>query len=848
MIRRASVLLLPFAMCFVLAIASQGQSQPLLTSHTRAAVVNGEVQSLGRLPANQTMRFDIVLALRHAPELQNFLNDVYDPSSAHYRQFVTVKEFTERFGPSQEDYDALIEFAKANSFTMTGGSRDAMDVAFTAPVRNIEKAFHIQMGVYQHPNENRTFYSPDREPTVDLSFQLWHISGLDNFTLPRTALLKAAGKAKPTVTGSGPGGDFLGSDMRTAYYGSGPLNGAGQTIGLLEYAGTDLADLNTYYKNVGQTLNTPITLVSVDGTSVNCLNSQGCDDTEQTIDMTQALGMAPNTSSLVMFIGSSDTALLSGMSSYSPLPAQLSASWIWSTSPSEDDPYFQRMAAQGQNYFNASGDDAEFNSGYPTWPCDSAYVTSVGGTDLVTQSAGGPWASETGWEDSGGGYWPADNIPFPSWQAGVVNSQNKASSTYRNAPDVAANANFTFYYCSDQSGCGTGLGGTSFAAPMWAAYLALANQQGAANGNPPLGFINPTVYQIGLGSSYNTNFHDVTSGSNGFPDVTGYDLVTGWGSPNGASLINALSGPAGPSFTLTANPFSLTLGQGASGSSTVTVTDFDGFNGSVTLSASGVPSGVTATFNNNPTTTSSTVTFNVALSVASGTYNVAINGVSGTLTSQTGIQLVIPPAPLVQLSVTSLAFGNEAVGQTSKTKVVTIKNTGAATLKFTNIATSGDFTLVGNFCGGQIGIGGSCSVTVSFAPTQTGARTGTLTFTDNAPNSPQTVSLSGTGTADATLTPLTAKFAKTKVGTSSAAKTFTFTNKETAALSSISASTTGNFSISATTCTSSLAAKSKCTISVIFTPTGTGVETGTLQVSSSAFGSPQTSSLSGTGK
>src|SRR6202046_1255719 len=238
MIRKVSVLLLMFAaMLAVFSIASQAQSQPLLTRQTRDAVVNGEVQMVGHLPAAQILHFDIVLALRHAPELQNFLQDVYDPSSSSYRHFVTVKEFTERFGPSQEDYDALIQFAKVNGFKITGGSRDAMDVRFTAPVGTIEKAFHVTMNLYQHPTENRTFYSPDREPTVDLPFQLWHISGLDNYTIPRPAVVHRPASLAKSEAGSGgscPGGSFCGSDMRAAYYGNGSLNGTGQSVGLFE--------------------------------------------------------------------------------------------------------------------------------------------------------------------------------------------------------------------------------------------------------------------------------------------------------------------------------------------------------------------------------------------------------------------------------------------------------------------------------------------------------------------------------------------------------------------------------------------------------------------------------------
>jgi len=97
--------------------------------------------------------------------------------------------------------------------------------------------------------------------------------------------------------------------------------------------------------------------------------------------------------------------------------------------------------------------------------------------------------------------------------AGVINSSNKGSTTYRNGPDVSANANFTFYVCADQTTCTANeYGGTSFATPMWAGYVALANQQLVADGYPTLGFINPYLYSFGVSSSYDTDFHDITSG------------------------------------------------------------------------------------------------------------------------------------------------------------------------------------------------------------------------------------------------------------------------------------------------------------------------------------------------
>ena len=82
----------------------------------------------------------------------------------------------------------MVRFAASNGFTVVGGSRDGMDVQIEGSVADIETAFHVSMGVYQHPTENRTFYAPDREPTVDLPFPLWHISGLDNYSIPHPAL------------------------------------------------------------------------------------------------------------------------------------------------------------------------------------------------------------------------------------------------------------------------------------------------------------------------------------------------------------------------------------------------------------------------------------------------------------------------------------------------------------------------------------------------------------------------------------------------------------------------------------------------------------------------------------
>jgi subtilase family serine protease len=170
------------------------------------------------------------------------------------------------------------------------------------------------------------------------------------------------------------------------------------------------------------------------------------------------------------------------------------------------------------------------------YPAFDWYVTAVGGTVLTTHGPGGAWKSETAWSESGGGIAPDITLPKYQKLTGVITQANQGSLTMRNCPDVAMEANTDNYICYNGI-CTGGWGGTSFAAPRWAAFLALLNEQRTVNGKQPIGFINNRIYAIGTGSGYSSFFHDITSGTNGkFSAETGYDLVTGWGSPNSAGV------------------------------------------------------------------------------------------------------------------------------------------------------------------------------------------------------------------------------------------------------------------------------------------------------------------------
>jgi kumamolisin len=837
--------------------------QSLVTRHVREVTLNGEAKPLGSLDANQIMQLDIVLPLSDQAGLHTFLNELYDPASSSYRHFLTVAEFTERFGPSQADYDAVVGFARMNGLTVVGGTRDGMDVQVKGPVSAIQAAFHVEMRTFQHPTEDRAFFAPDREPTVNLPLQLWHISGLDNYSIPHTMLVNkddyaaAHGIAPENVvshasTGSGPSASFLGSDMRAAYYGGTALTGAGQNLGLFEYLGTDPTDLITYYKNAGETINVPITLLSTDGTSLSCLESKDCDDTEQTLDMTQALGMAPGLSSLTMYVGSTDTAILSVMTTYSPLPTTIGCSWGWTpVDPTTLDPYFERMAAQGQNFFAASGDHSTWSSKNEAWPADDPNVVSVGGTDLVTAGAGGAWENETAWADSGGGISP-DSIAIPAWQQipGVINSSNHGSTTLRNGPDVSANANFTFYVCADQTACTANhWGGTSFAAPMWAGYMALVNQQLVSNSEPPIGFLNPTIYAQNVTSAYDADFHDITSGTSGsYSAVTGYDLVTGWGSPNGQNLINALAPPV-PAFLLSASPTSLNFTQGESGTTAITVNGENGFTGSVSLAASGLPIGVTASFFPNPTTGTSVLTLSANSLATTGTATVTITGTSGTAIATTTIVLTVNPGASFSLGASPSSLGVVQGGSGTSAIMVTGENSFAGTVA---LAASGL----------------PSGVTATFSPNPTaGSSVLTLTASSSATTGTATVTITGTSgilaqtTAVAlTINPLAvngpglSNFGAVNIGTTSPVIPLVFTVVNGGTLGSTTVLTQGATGLDfadagADTCTTTIvyAAGQTCSVNVTFTPMVAGTRYGAVVLNDNNGNVLATGYLQGTG-
>ena len=235
------------------------------------------------------------------------------------------------------------------------------------------------------------------------------------------------------------------------------------------------------------------------------------------------------------------------------------------------------------------------------------------------------------------------------------------------------------------------------------------------------------------------------------------------------------------------------------------------------------------------------------IGLQSGLLSVADNAPNSPQTAQLSGTGIAP----VTLSTGTLVFGNQFVNTTSAARNVTLTNNQSVPLSIASIVTVGDFSHSSTcpIAPNTLGAKSSCTISVTFTPTALGARTGTTTISDNASNSPQTVTLSGTGTNPATLTPTSVVFGNQLVSTTSAAKTVTLKNVQTVPLTIFSIATSGDFAETSPCPISpqTLAPGASCAISVTFTPMMLGTRTGTLTVTDNAGLNTETSSLSGTG-
>ena len=544
---------------------------------------------VGPVPAATPLSVTVSLPLRNAAALQAFIDQSADPNSATYRHHLSPADIKATYAPLDADYATVVAWAQKQGFTvLTSANNLGLDMAGTAA--QVEQTFHANLIFALRPDGTQ-FFRLDRPPSVDLSVPLLGVSGLDNYVIH-----------KP-LAGSGPkAGSFISSDLRSAYLNvSSPpcatLDGTGQSVGLFQMTGFNPDDITTYETKTGL-VGVPavkvLTAVDNNGTTTPTqLPVTGNLETEEvSLDIEMAIAMAPK-AQVVVFEGQNQESILRVMTN-NPGVSQISSSWdIGNTAPIST--LLNIMAAQGQTFFLASGDDGAYQpasvacpagGGADAQPTDARelpYATVVGGTVLQTNLFE-QWIGESAWPHGGGGILPGATIP--SYQVGVNPADAEVSTTSRNVPDVSMIAQGVYVVSSDcdakPPGFVTGAkdkagnlivacpsghltaaqeftpSGTSIAAPLWAGFMALVNQKGSSLGLGPIGYINPSIYQIGASAArYANAFHDINAGTdpNGcgfsYTAEAGYDLATGLGTPQ-CGLVSELNGGT-PSITVGAS-------------------------------------------------------------------------------------------------------------------------------------------------------------------------------------------------------------------------------------------------------------------------------------------------------
>ncbi len=558
------------------AAASQAAQavQPRLTGHVPLAAV-AHAHLVGRVAAAQTVSLALTLPLRNQAELSDLLSRLSTPGDPLYGKFLTPAEFTARFGPTPSDYAAVAAAAKSAGLQVTGMHPNRLILDVSGSASAVESAFNLHLQNYRAA-DGHVFRAPDAGPLLPrgMAGRVAGVVGLDTALHLHSHLrLHLVPSALSGHDGSGPYGGLTPSDVKTAYsLTSVSANGSGQSLALFELDGYTASDVAAYEANFGLPA-VPLQKILVDGTT----GGTGSTSDETTLDIDLAQALAPNLSKILLYLspntnpGVLDTLnrIVSDNSA-----KQVSTSFGEPEIPSgaafvaAENPIFQEMAAQGQSMFSATGDYGAYDDGSTLSvddPGSQPYVTGVGGTTLATNGTGAPYAAESAWGlflnvndpnstggseygvGGGGGFsavWPT-----PSYQTALV-----PTPAMRSVPDVALNADPETGYSVYIGGQWNVYGGTSAAAPLWAGFTALVNQQRAAVGKAPVGFLNPIIYQIAGSAAYDVDFHDVASGSNlYYPATTGYDNATGLGSFVGINLLNTLVNglPAVSASTLT---------------------------------------------------------------------------------------------------------------------------------------------------------------------------------------------------------------------------------------------------------------------------------------------------------
>jgi kumamolisin len=508
----------------LLATTANAAADPLVAVPNNVNPAVASSAKVGDLAANNKVSVAVSMKLRNEQGLQQFLSAVNDPHSAEYRHFLTPAEFTAQYGPTRSEVDAVTAYLAGEGLTVTPHQANSQVVDASGSTAQVEQAFGTTLGVYSQ--SGKTFYANESAPQLPASIAgaVTGVSGLDNHATHKALnhQVDATPAARPHApTGLNP------SKIKSGYSISGLGTGSGKSVALWEFDGYQSSNISTYDSYYGLGSSTPTT-VSVDGANYDSNPGDGQGEVELDVELVQAVAPAvttyvyeaPNSDQgqidMAAKIASDDTVSVTSIS-WGECETASSSSTITSTENA-----LAQGTAEGISFYSASGDSGSDDCGDGTtavdYPASDPNVTGVGGTSLK-ESSSGAWSSETAWSDGGGG--------------------KSAVFSGRTVPDVSADANPNTGYAIYSAGSWVEYGGTSCAAPVWSGLTALFDAELGKN----LGNLDATFKTIGGGSSYSSSFHDITSGSNGsFNAGTGYDDVTGWGTPKGSGLYTALGG------------------------------------------------------------------------------------------------------------------------------------------------------------------------------------------------------------------------------------------------------------------------------------------------------------------
>jgi kumamolisin len=464
---------------------------------------------------------DVVVTLRfnHTEELDQLLKEQIDPSSSNYRKFLTAAEFAERFGPTTEQLDRVTTELQQAGFQTTQISSNRVLVYAKASSAIVENFFKTEIHSVKQADSNDRYMNVTPALLPDTMIPQVLAVHVDNLIVAKV------GAHPDSITGPirGPDGGYTPIALANSF--NFPVqnghDGTGHTAAIIIDSNVATSDLNTFFSYFPITRTGTITREIVSGTGAT--NS---DVDETALDTETIGGLAPGANIILYLIGALTSADIDGAANQIVSDNTAEAVNMSFGGNEFRDATFAAALKQGNAEgitFVASSGDSGSNGGVVSWPAVEPRVLALGGTNISQSS--GQYVHNKAWSGSGGGV--SSLYAIPAYQKRV---KGLASTTNRNVPDLAFPAYYTDTFVN---GGWTGLEGTSWSSPI---YVALQLEINQVKGQR-LGWVNAAIYSVFKKEHYATDFYDVTTGSNGkYSAKTGYDNVTGIGSPIGEAL------------------------------------------------------------------------------------------------------------------------------------------------------------------------------------------------------------------------------------------------------------------------------------------------------------------------